>query len=71
MRSKYNYALFHLSWTYHHQKLGKIQLALSRIYKTKSTEILSVSSFCFYSLFPIQKYICNQRLLFTGKYVVF
>ena len=62
MRSKYNYALFHLSWTYHHQKLRKIQLALSHICKTKSTEILSVSSFCFYRLFPIQKYICNQRL---------
>ena len=38
---------------------------------SKSTEILSVCSFCFYRLFPIQKYICNQRLLFTGKYVVF
>ena len=38
---------------------------------SKSTEILSVCSFCVYRLFPIQKYICNQRLLFTGKYVVF
>ena len=71
MRSKYNSALLHLSWTYHHQKLRKIQLALSHVCKTKSTEILSVSSFCFCRLFPIQKYICNQRLLFTGRYVVF
>ena len=38
---------------------------------SKSTEILSVSSFCFFRLFPIQKYICNQRLFFTGKCVVF
>ena len=33
MRSKYNYALFHLSCTYHHQKLRKIQLALSHVCK--------------------------------------
>ena len=38
---------------------------------SKSTEILSVCSSCFYRSFPIQKYICNQRLFFTSKYVVF
>ena len=45
--------------------------AISNSTLSKCTVIISVCSFCFYRLFPIQKYICNERLLFTGKYVVF
>ena len=50
-----------------HQKSAFFSLQYIYNDLPKSTEILSVSSFCFYRLFPIQKYICNQRLLFTGK----